>query len=369
MAELDVKQLLSGTCLSSISPLSPLDSSEKFSGSHILSIIQFSRHDLDELLLVAGKMKLIVESVGMCDIARGSVMAVLFYESSTRTSSSFQVAMQRLGGQVLAINDISNSSVSKGETLEDTVKCLECYTNVIVLRHPELGAALRASKSLSTACLINAGDGVGEHPTQALLDLYTIQAELPAGRGLEGATITMLGDLKHGRTVHSLAKLLANYKNVKINYVSPEQLKMPKEIVEFVAEKSQGTIQQSEYSTLEKILQETDILYVTRIQRERFSQEIDYLAVANSYIITPQLLSQYGARSTLRILHPLPRVNEISPQLDSDPRAAYFRQMRYGLYVRMALLSWVLGKKLPENLGGTSNLNKGNYDTPQLASH
>jgi aspartate carbamoyltransferase len=211
---------------------------------------------------------------------------------------------------------------------------LECYADVIVLRHPDVGASALAAK-YARKPIINAGDGVGEHPTQALLDTFTIYEELGA---LDGLTVTLLGDLKYGRTVHSLARLLSLYE-VKINYVSPEVLRIPQEITQEVDERG---ISQSEFTTLEPALPDTDVLYVTRVQKERFEDMEDYEQVRSLFIITPDTLTT--AKERMIIMHPLPRVGEISMEVDDDPRAAYFRQMEYGLYVRMALLAMVLGK-------------------------
>jgi aspartate carbamoyltransferase len=242
--------------------------------------------------------------------------------------------MERLGGSVIPINEVRYSSVSKGESLPDTVRTLECYADVIVLRHPEVGASALAAQ-YARKPVINAGDGVGEHPTQALLDLFTIHEELGE---VEGLTVTMLGDLKYGRTVHSLARLLSLY-NVRLNYISPDILRMPSEIIAELAE--QG-IPQAEHTALEAVLPETDVLYVTRVQKERFDDPEAYEQVKGAYVITAETLQR--ARERMIVMHPLPRVGEISMEVDDDPRAAYFRQMEYGLYVRMALLALVLGK-------------------------
>ena len=305
-------------------------------GQDILSVKQFSRADLDYIFGVAHEMRGMVERIGTFDLLKGKILANLFYEPSTRTSSSFHAAMERLGGSVIPINNVKYSSVSKGESLADTIRSLECYSDVIVLRHPEMGSAAIAADAASKP-ILNAGDGVGEHPTQALLDLFTIFSELGEGE-IEGMTVTMLGDLKYGRTVHSLARLLTLF-DVKLNYVSPNILKMPAEVMEDVAEKG---IPQAEYSSLEEILPETDVLYVTRIQKERFSDPTEYEQVKNAFVITPEIMQ--NAKEEMIVMHPLPRVGEISTDFDKDPRAAYFRQMEYGLYVRMALLAMVLGK-------------------------
>jgi len=292
-------------------------------GKDILSVKQFSHDDLQYIFGVAHEMRGMVERIGTFDLLKGKILANLFYEPSTRTSSSFTAAMERLGGSVIPISEVKYSSVSKGESLPDTIRTLECYADVIVLRHPETGSAAIAAKAAKKP-VINAGDGVGEHPTQALLD---------------NLTVTMLGDLKYGRTVHSLARLLSQFSNIKLNYVSPDILKMPKEVMDEVAAKN---VPQAEFSSLEKVLPETDVLYVTRVQKERFEDPADYEKVKGAYVIDPEIMK--AAKQDMIVMHPLPRVGEISPEFDDDPRAAYFRQMEYGLYVRMAVLAMVLGK-------------------------
>ena len=303
-------------------------------GKDILSVYQFNRESLDHIFTWTGEMARIERQGGPTDILRGKVLANLFYEPSTRTSSSFTSAMERLGGSVIPINEVKYSSVAKGEDLEDTVRTLECYSDVIVLRHPEQGSAATAAAAVKIP-LINAGDGIGEHPTQALLDYVTVRKEQS---GVDGLTITMLGDLKNGRTVHSLARLLSLYK-VRLNYVSPEILRMPLEII---GELSAKGVQQVEFDRLEPVLSETDVLYVTRIQKERFADSAEYDSVKGAYVITPDVLKT--AKQSMSIMHPLPRVGEIAKSVDTDPRAAYFRQMKNGLHLRMVLLAGVLGK-------------------------
>jgi aspartate carbamoyltransferase catalytic subunit len=305
-------------------------------GKDIISVKQFARNDLEYVFGVAHEMRGMVERVGTFDLLKGKILANLFYEPSTRTSSSFTAAMERLGGSVIAINEVKYSSVTKGESLTDTVRTLECYADVIVLRHPETGSAAIAAKAARKP-VINAGDGIGEHPTQALLDTFTIFEELGAGQ-IDGMTVTMLGDLRYGRTVHSLARLLSMFK-VKINYVSPEILRMPREVMDEVGAKG---IPQAEFGSLEEVLAETDVLYVTRVQKERFENAADYEKVRGAYVVEPEIMK--AAKQDMIVMHPLPRVGEISVDFDDDPRAAYFRQMEYGLYVRMALLAMVLGK-------------------------
>jgi len=300
----------------------------------ILSVKQFTRQDLDYIFAVAHEMAEMVRRVGTFDLLKGKILANLFYEPSTRTSASFTSAMERLGGSVIPINEVRYSSVSKGESLPDTVRTLERYADVIVLRHPEVGSVALAAKYTEKP-IINAGDGIGEHPTQALLDLFTILEEM--GK-VDGLTITMLGDLKYGRTVHSLARLLTLY-DVKLNYVSPDILPMPDQVVAEVREKG---IPQQAYNTLDTVLPESDVLYVTRVQKERFEDLGQYEKVKSEFIITPEVMK--AAKEEMILMHPLPRVGEISMDLDDDPRAAYFRQVGYGLFVRMALLAIVLGK-------------------------
>jgi aspartate carbamoyltransferase len=306
----------------------------RFYGQHILSVAQFARTDLEYVFAVAEEMRTMVARVGTFDLLKGKILTNLFYEPSTRTSSSFTAAMERLGGSVIPINEVKYSSVAKGESLPDTIRTLEAYSDVIVMRHPETGSAATAAR-VARKPIINAGDGTGEHPTQALLDLFTIREEL--GR-VEGLTVTMLGDLKYGRTVHSLSRLLTLY-GAKLNYVSPDILRMPAAIVE---ELGKFGIEQNEYTSLEPVLADTDVLYVTRVQKERFEDLNVYESVKGAFVITPETLK--GAKPQMVLMHPLPRVGEISDAVDSDPRAAYFRQVEYGLYVRMALLAMVLGK-------------------------
>ena len=314
------------------------DKNAEWYGKDIISVKQFSRDDLEYVFGVAHEMRGMVERVGTFDLLKGKILANLFYEPSTRTSSSFTAAMERLGGSVIPINEVKYSSVTKGESLSDTVRTLECYADVIVLRHPETGSAAIAAKAAHKP-VINAGDGIGEHPTQALLDTFTIREEL--GR-LDNLNVTLLGDLKYGRTVHSLARLLSAFNGIKLNYVSPEILRMPREVMDEVAENTEGRVPQAEYLSLEEALPETDVLYVTRVQKERFEDPAEYEKVKGAYVIDPAVMNP--AKKAMIVMHPLPRVTEISMDFDDDPRAAYFRQMEYGLYVRMALLAMVLGK-------------------------
>ena len=305
-----------------------------FYGKDIISVSQFDRQQLTTIFDVAHEMYEMVARVGSFDLLKGKILANLFYEPSTRTSSSFTSAMERLGGSVIPINNVSYSSVTKGESLPDTVRTLEAYADVIVLRHPETGSSALAAK-YARKPIINAGDGIGEHPTQALLDLFTIQEEL--GR-IDGLTVTMMGDLKYGRTVHSLARLLSLY-DIRLNYVAPEILSMPQEIL---AEIDQKGIPQTAYTDLMAVFPDTDVLYVTRVQKERFEDPSQHENLKGSYVVTAETMTH--AKDKMVIMHPLPRVWEIDMAVDDDPRAAYFRQMEYGQYIRMALLAMVLGK-------------------------
>lgn len=290
---------------------------------NIISAEQFDRSILKNIFQRASEMKQIVSEHGVLDLLHGKVLGSIFYEPSTRTRCSFTVAMQRLGGTVVEIS-AEESSAKKGETLQDFVRCMSSYCDAIVLRTSEHEIPTIQKP------IINAGNGDGEHPTQALLDAYTIREE----RGsITGATITFLGDLKHGRTVHSLVKLLTNYDNIRICYVAPEGLEIPEDIKEYA--RARG-VEQKEYVDIKDVLDVTDVLYVTRVQRERMTDESTY---TNSYQVNPQLLS--GAKDDLVIMHPLPRVDEITTDVDNDSRAAYFRQMENGMYVRMALLDMI----------------------------
>ncbi|KAK2889896.1 CAD protein [Channa argus] len=302
-------------------------------GQHILSVRQFSKEQISHLFNVAHNFRLMVQKERNVEILKGKVMASMFYEVSTRTSSSFAAAMQRLGGSVVHFSE-STSSTQKGESLADSVQTMSCYADVIVLRHPKPGAVKNASHHCRKP-VINAGDGVGEHPTQALLDVFTIREELGT---VNGMTITMVGDLKHGRTVHSLAKLLTQYR-ITLRYVAPKKLHMPAEIISYVASKG---IKQEEFDSIEEALPETDVLYMTRIQKERFASEEEYNACFGQFILTPHIMTV--AKKKMVVMHPLPRVNEISVEVDTDPRAAYFRQAENGMYIRMALLATVLGR-------------------------
>lgn len=300
---------------------------DKLRLDHIISVEQFDRNMLRTLFHRASEMRNFVKEDGGVSILNKKVLGSLFYEPSTRTRCSFSSAIKRLDGQVVEIG-AQEASIQKGETIEDTVRCLESYCDGLIIRSSNKGDLEKAMR-VAKKPIINAGDGVGEHPTQALLDVYTIREE----RGtVNGMNIAIIGDLKNGRTVHSLVKLLTNYK-VRIRYISPPGLEIPRDVWNYVAEHG---VEQSVHRDLEEILERVDILYVTRIQKERFTNLQEYEKVKSSYVITPRTLTK--AKSDLIVMHPLPRVDEISTELDNDPRSAYFRQMEYGLYVRMALL-------------------------------
>ena len=322
-----------GTSMDRINVL-PDEGVSRFDGMDILSVKQFNHHDLDIIFDVAREMRRMVRKEGTSDVLKGKLLANLFYEPSTRTSSSFAAATQRLGGNVIQINNVTFSSVSKGEELRDTIRSMGSYSDAIVLRHPDEGSADIAAE-VSEKPIINAGDGIGEHPTQALLDIFTIVEELGT---IDGLTVTMLGDLKYGRTVHSLAKLLALY-DVKLNFVAPDLLKAPTALVDSLIESGVGPCK---HVDLDSIISETDVLYVTRVQQERFVDQSVYEKVNRSYAVNIDTMDI--AKERMIVMHPLPRVDEISRAVDEDPRAAYFRQMEYGMYVRMALLALVFGK-------------------------
>jgi len=313
--------------------LSP-NRNQSFFGRDIVSVRQFNRDDLSYITQIADEMRALVRRVGATDLLKGHILANLFYEPSTRTSSSFTAAMQRLGGSVIPIHGVQYSSVSKGESLPDTIRTLECYADIIVLRHPEVGASEIAAR-YATKPIISAGDGVGEHPTQGLLDLYTIYSELGT---LDGLQIAMVGDLKNGRTVHSLARLLELY-DVCMTFVSPEILRLPEDLKDEITSAGR-TVDETE--RVEDVIEQADVIYVTRVQKERFDDLRTYEAVKDYYEITPALMAR--AKDKMALMHPLPRVGEIHYDVDDDPRAAYFRQVENGLYVRMALLAAVLGK-------------------------
>ncbi|BGP52977.1 hypothetical protein JCM8202_004061 [Rhodotorula sphaerocarpa] len=335
---------LTGPVSSSLTPASPMaglakllaTASRAYNGRHILSVRAFSRDDLHILFGVASEMRMLTERGIPIELLRGRVLSTLFYEPSTRTSASFEAAMARLGGSTVAVT-AGTSSVVKGETLADSVRTLGCYADVIALRHPAAGSAQEAAR-YSPVPIINAGDGIGEHPTQAFLDIYTIREELGTVNGL---TITMVGDLKNGRTVHSLVKLLSLY-SVSLIFVAPPSLSMPESVKQ---EAERAGVPVFETTSLASVIGQTDVLYVTRVQQERFASPAEYEAVKDAYIVNNELLS--GAKEHTIVLHPLPRNQELDPSVDFDARrAAYLRQMRFGLYVRMGLLALIINPSL-----------------------
>jgi aspartate carbamoyltransferase catalytic subunit len=301
---------------------------------HIIEAQQFDRPTLLELFSQSRHMEEVASQGGVNDY-NNRIMATLFYEPSTRTRFSFEAAMHRLGGRVITTESAREfSSVSKGETIEDTIRILNCYADLIVIRHYEVGAAQRAAAA-SRVPVINAGDGVGQHPTQALLDLYTIQKEIGS---IDALRVAMVGDLAQGRTVRSLSYLLGKFQGVKIYFVAPELLKMKEDILAYLREHN---VDYEEESDLEKVLPQVDVVYQTRIQKERFGDRVaDYEKCRGLYIINQAALNLL--RREAIIMHPLPRVDEIAMEVDRDPRAAYFRQAQNGLFVRMALLKMVL---------------------------
>lgn len=300
---------------------------------NLIDPTDFSTDEINEILVLAQDMEKNPERYS--NLCSGKILAALFYEPSTRTRLSFEAAMLRLGGRIIGFSEPNSTSVSKGESLEDTIKIISCYSDIIAIRHPKEGSAERASL-YSDVPVINAGDGANQHPTQTLTDLSTIQNL--KGR-LSNLTVGLCGDLKFGRTVHSLIKALSRYSNNKIILISPDELKIPDYIKEEVLKNASMEIQ--EVKSLEEVIDNLDILYMTRIQKERFDSEDEYLRLKDSYILTKEKLR--NAKDDMLILHPLPRVNEIHPDIDLDKRATYFKQARYGMYVRMALISKLLG--------------------------
>ena len=297
--------------------------------SHIISASQFDKKNLDKIFEIADKIK---QNKFRKDFMSGRIMATLFYEPSTRTRLSFESAMIKLGGRVITTENASEfSSVAKGENLEDTIRVVHSFCDVIVLRHPQVGASKIAAK-FSKVPIINAGDGEGEHPTQAILDLYTIFSKYKKGN----FTIAMVGDLKNGRTIHSLALLLSLYQNIKIIFVSPQALAIPKFLKEHLNRKK---IKFDQTESLDDALKQADIIYQTRIQKERFKTESDYSRYFGRYIIDQKSLKLLKKNAV--IMHPLPRINEISPQVDKDQRAIYFEQAQNGVYTRMAILMFL----------------------------
>lgn len=299
---------------------------------HLITPLDFTVEELDQLFDLAGDIEHNPHKYAhACD---GKILATCFYEPSTRTRLSFESAMIRLGGQVLGFSDAGSSSASKGESVSDTIRMISCYSHICAMRHPKEGSAMVASLAASIP-VINAGDGGHQHPTQTLTDLLTIRSL--KGR-LNNFTIGLCGDLKFGRTVHSLINALVRYDHIRFIFISPEELKVPDYIIEMLREKN---IPFEEVIRLEDVMPELDLLYMTRVQRERFFNEQDYVRLKDFYILNKEKMDL--AKEDMLVLHPLPRVNEISVEVDADPRAAYFRQVQYGVYVRMALILTLLG--------------------------
>jgi len=324
-------------------------SAKRLYNKSLISVDSLSTANLDVIMRVAEKCKELVLGKGKCFILKDRIMAALFFEPSTRTRCSFEAAMQRLGGTVILQDNMTTSSVSKGETLEDTVRMFSSYCDVIVMRHNLKGTAARAVQA-SSVPILNAGDGTGEHPTQALLDFFTIRSFFPniqRDASGEALRVAFVGDLKHGRTVHSLSRLLSRY-NVAFKHVSPEQLRLTDDFMRELDETFQKhnrdpKARQGCYDSLQEVLPMSDVLYMTRVQKERFATPQEYARVKDSYILTASLLDAYSPAHQ-KILHPLPRVNEIHTDVDRNIRSAYFEQAQNGLFVRMALLLVVFGK-------------------------
>lgn len=303
---------------------------------HLMSPLDFSVEELDQLLDLAGDIERHPEKYAhACD---GKKLATLFYEPSTRTRLSFEAAMLNLGGNIFGFSSAASSSAAKGESVSDTIRMISCYADICAMRHPKEGAPMVAS-TVSSIPVINAGDGGHQHPTQTLTDLLTIRSL--KGR-LNNLTIGLCGDLKFGRTVHSLVRALSRYENVSFVFISPEELKIPSYIKEDVLE-TQG-LPYKEVERIEDVMPTLDILYMTRVQKERFFNEEDYVRLKDFYILDNKKMEL--AKDDMIVMHPLPRVNEISVEVDKDPRAAYFRQVQYGVYVRMALILTLLEVKV-----------------------
>ncbi|MCM1091344.1 MAG: aspartate carbamoyltransferase [Butyrivibrio sp.] len=299
---------------------------------HLISPLDFTTEELDQIFDLTASIEQNPQKYA--HVCNGKILATCFYEPSTRTRLSFESAMTRLGGQVIGFSDAGSSSASKGESVSDTIRVISCYADICAMRHPKEGAATVAS-SKSGIPVINAGDGGHQHPTQTLTDLLTIKNL--KGR-LDNFTIGLCGDLKFGRTVHSLIHALVRYPNIRFLFISPEELRIPDYILEMLKERQ---IPFEEVIRLEDVLPQLDLLYMTRVQRERFFNEEDYVRLKDFYILTTEKMKL--AKEDMLVLHPLPRVNEIDVEVDDDPRAAYFKQAQYGVYVRMALIMTLLG--------------------------
>ena len=304
-------------------------------GRSLIDPMDFTTEEISEILDLGENIS--KDPTNYSSLCNNKILATLFYEPSTRTRFSFEAAMLRLGGNVIGFSEPNSSSVAKGESIADTIRTVGCYADIAVMRHPKEGAP-RVASTYSNIPVVNAGDGGHQHPTQTLTDLMTIRAN--KGK-LSGLTVGFCGDLKFGRTVHSLIKALSRYKNNKFVLISPAELKIPQYIKKEVLEKN--NIEFKEVENIEEAIEELDILYMTRVQKERFFNEEDYVRLKDSYILTKDRLK--NALKDMIILHPLPRVNEIAYEIDEDPRACYFQQAKYGMYVRMALIAKLLGVK------------------------
>ncbi len=305
------------------------------SGRNLIQPEDFSIDEINQILSLS--QKIIDNPSKYSRVCEGNLLATLFYEPSTRTRFSFEAAMNRLGGRVIGFSEPNSSSTAKGETLEDTVQTISCYVDIIAMRHPRAGSALQASK-FARVPFINAGDGGNQHPTQTLTDILTIKS---LKGNLENHIIGLCGDLKNGRTVHSLVKAMARYKNTKFIFISPKELKIPDYVKEYIKEHNY-----IETNNLDEVIGDLDILYMTRVQQERFEDKAEYERLKDYYILTIDKMDK--AKEDMLVMHPLPRVNEIDKEVDKDSRAVYFKQAQFGMYVRMALIIKLLGVDINE---------------------
>jgi aspartate carbamoyltransferase (EC 2.1.3.2) len=300
-------------------------------GRHLIEPGDFQLNEIESIMQLADNI--IADPEGYSLVCKGKILASLFYEPSTRTRFSFEAAMLRLGGEIIGFDDPNNSSVSKGESLGDTIRTIECYSDIAVIRHPREGTARLVSKFANEMPIINAGDGGHEHPTQTLTDLLTIRK---FKGGCDNHVVGVCGDLLFGRTIHSLVKTLSRYQAIRFVFISPTELKMPAHILNQLDPQTY-----KETTSLDEVIGSLDILYMSRVQRERFISEEEYLRLKNYYILDKKKMK--AAKPDMIVMHPLPRVNEIAPEVDEDPRAVYFAQAKYGMYVRMALIAKLLG--------------------------
>ncbi|MBC3887690.1 aspartate carbamoyltransferase [Acetobacterium paludosum] len=300
-------------------------------GRHLIEPNDFSLDEIESIMQLADNI--IANPEGYSMVCKGKLLASLFYEPSTRTRFSFEAAMLRLGGEIIGFDDPNNSSVSKGESLGDTIRTIECYSDIAVIRHPREGTARLVSKFAKNMPIINAGDGGHEHPTQTLTDLLTIRK---FKGGYDNHVVGVCGDLLFGRTIHSLVKMLSRYQGVKFVFISPKELQMPENILNLLDD---GIYKET--TNLDEVIGDLDILYMSRVQRERFVSEEEYLRLKDYYVLDKKKMK--SAKKDMIVMHPLPRVNEIATEVDDDPRAVYFTQAKYGMYVRMALIAKLLG--------------------------